>query len=85
MPNGLSDTHPEAEAVQIRLLREATVSRRFDLLCSLTRTAIYHAKRAIERANPGITPRERDLKYIELNYGSELAIEVRRYLEQREG
>ena len=36
----LSDTSPEALAVQIELLRKATLSERFRLTCDLTTTAI---------------------------------------------
>jgi hypothetical protein len=78
-----SDTHPEAEKVQIDLLRKATTSDRFALMCSLTATAISLSRRAIARANPALSPREVDLRFVELHYGKELASRVRRYLERR--
>lgn len=81
MRNKLTDTHPEADAVQIELLRDKTVRQRFSLLCSLTRLAIHHSKRAIARANPELSQRERDLLFVEVHYGKELAHQVRRFLE----
>ena len=79
----LSDTHPEAEKVQIDLLRKASTSERFALMCSLTATAISLSRRAIARANPDLSPQEVDLKFVELHYGKELASRVRRYLKRR--
>ena len=52
MAGTLSDTGRDAEAVQIELLRNSTTAQRFSLLCSLTKTAFFHAKRAIARAIP---------------------------------
>ena len=80
----ISDTHPEAEAVQIELLRRATNRERFERMCSLTQLALFHARRAIERANPEASARERDIIFLETHYGSELAAAVREYLEQRD-
>ena len=79
----LSDTHPDAEKVQIDLLRKASTSDRFALMCSLTATAISLARRAIARANPDFSPQEVDLRFVELHYGKQLASRVRRYLEGR--
>jgi hypothetical protein len=78
-----SDTHPDAEKVQIELLRKASTADRFALMCSLTATAISLSRRAIARANPDFTPQEVDLKFVELHYGKELAGRLRRYLETR--
>ena len=44
--------------------------------------ALFHARRAIERANPKASARERDLIFLETHYGPELAAAVRDYLEQ---
>ena len=82
MPRTLSDTHPDALAVQIQLLRDATVARRIGMMRSLTQMAVVNSKRAIQRANPDLSDRERDLLFVELNYGRELADRVRERLEQ---
>lgn len=82
MPRTLSDTHPDALAVQIQLLRDATVARRIGMMRSLTQMAVVNSKHAIQRANPDLSDRERDLLFVELNYGRELADRVRERLEQ---
>ena len=76
----LSDTSPEAEKVQIELLRRATVAERFAMMESLTTMTINLSRRAIARANPELTPEELNLKWVELNYGKELADNVREYI-----
>ena len=50
---------------------------------SLTETAIFHAKRAIARAHPELDHAERDLMFIEIHYGKELADQVREYTRER--
>lgn len=79
----LTDTHPDAEAVQFELLRRMTTAQKFEVTCALTDMAIDQSRRAIERAHPGITRREVDLKFIELSYGADLAEKVRLYLKER--
>jgi hypothetical protein len=66
------------------MLGKATVAQRIQMMRSLTKMAVRNSKRAIERARPEMTPRERDLFFIELNYGRELADRVRAYWEDRE-
>jgi hypothetical protein len=78
----LSDTSPEAEKVQIELLRRATTSQRLGLALSLTSWAIEASKRAIARANPSFSAREVNLKFIEVHYGRELAENVRQYMDE---
>jgi len=79
----LSDTSPEAEKVQIELLRNATNSQRLAMALSMTDLAIRLARRAIARANPGLSQRELDLKFVEIHYGNDLAERVREYLRGR--
>lgn len=74
-----SDTHPEAERVQLDLLRRASVSRRLALTRSLTTTAIVMSRRAIARANPQMDGKDRNLLFIEYHYGRDLAERVRAY------
>lgn len=80
----LSDTHPEAEAVQLELLRRASVAEKFNQVRELTRIAVYHARRAIARANPDCTQRELDLIFVETHYGRDLAGRLREYLDARD-
>ena len=79
----LSDTHPEAEKVQIELARAMTAAQKMTLMRSLTATAVRLSRRAIARANPEFSPQEVDLKWVELHYGKQLASELREYLERR--
>jgi hypothetical protein len=77
-----SDTERAAGNVQLQLLRAKTPSQRSRLVCSMTHTAIFHAKRAIERAHPGLNQQDRDLLFIKVHYGNELADEVRAYRQE---
>lgn len=77
------DTDPEAERVQIDLLRRAGVSRRAGLALSLSATVIGLARRAIRRSLA--TDEAVRLRFVELHYGCELASEVERYLAARRG
>lgn len=78
-----SDTHPEAERVQLDLLRRASVARRLDLTRSVTATAIALSRRAIARANPDLNARDLDLLFVEYHYGEDLAARLRSYLSSR--
>jgi len=74
------DTNPEVEKFQISLLRKASVAKRFALMQSLTSTTIQLSKRAIARANPGLSKRELDLLFVKYHYGNKLAEQLRFYL-----
>ena len=76
--NAMNDTHPEAERVQIDLLRKAGPEHRLAMACDLTDFVIKLAKDAITRAHPNATQRERELLFIEVHYGPVVADVVRR-------
>lgn len=80
----LNDTAPDAERVQLQLLREKTPSERAALALGLTSQVIRAAKRAIARAHPEFTERQVGHKFIELSYGPDLADAVRQYEERLE-
>lgn len=80
-----ADTTPEAERVQVELLRAAPVARRLHLALRLTATVIGAARRAFERAHPHATRRERDLRFVELHYGADVAAGLRADLDRRSG
>ncbi len=77
------DTHPDAEAVQIELLRRASPARRFELARSLSRTTMWLAWRAIRRAHPDVSDEEVSVRFVALHYGEELAQGLARCLERR--
>jgi hypothetical protein len=83
IPPRPADTTPEAEEVQMALMRAATVARRLHLAFSLSATAIRLARRAIARAHPSASTEERDLLFVELHYGPDLARDLRSDLERR--
>ena len=77
------DTDPAVEAIQIKLLQQASFAKRFNIMSSLTQTTRQLSFRAIQRANPTLTKQEIDLLFVAYHYGSELAERLRIYLEQR--
>ncbi len=79
----LSDTSPEAERVQIELLRQATAAEKIAQMRSMTAMAVKLSRRAIARANPKLSSQEVDLKWVELHYGKKLARDLRNYLNDR--
>lgn len=78
-----ADTHPEAERVQIELLRRAGPARRARMALSLSAQVIALARRALQRAHPEATEEEIGLLFVEQNYGAELAAGVRRRLAEK--
>ncbi len=67
------DTHPQAERVQIQLLREAGTPRRLALTFSLTQTVIALSREGIRKRYPELSERERQVKFVALCYGEDLA------------
>jgi len=78
------DTSVQAERVQIELLRQAGVSRRVALARSLSQTAMFLSRRAIQRANPSFSRRQVDLAFVAVHYGEDLAVRLRLYLERKQ-
>ena len=77
------DTAPEAEKVQIELIRQSSVAGRISKVRSLSQTVTYLSRRAIKRANPFLSERELDIAFVANHYGEELAERLRLYLEHR--
>ncbi|NOZ62605.1 MAG: hypothetical protein GXO74_13120 [Calditrichaeota bacterium] len=76
------DTHPEAEKVQIELLRKMSFSDKFYLVMKLSETAMKLSKRAIARANKDLNEEQVNLLFIEYHYGKDLADRVRKAMEE---
>ena len=83
MKKPLSDTSPEAEAVQISLLREAGPSRRAATALAMSRIVCALSRRAILRANPGLSDEELTARFVEAHYGAKLGAAVRAELARR--
>jgi hypothetical protein len=78
------DTSREADAVQVRLLRQATPERRGRLALMLSDTTRHLARHAIDRAAPALSERAKDLFFVRVHYGAELAGDLGRYLENHD-
>ncbi len=79
-PYTILDTTPEAEAVLIELLRAKPPARRLEEAVLASNRVAEQCKEAIRRADPELSEVEVRLRFIELNYGQELAENVRSYL-----
>lgn len=79
-----SDTDPQAERVQIGLIRESSVAGRISTVRSLSQTAMYLSRRAIRRARPFMNEREVDLAFVANHYGENLAERLRSYMERKQ-
>lgn len=73
----ITDTSTDADAVQLKLIRQMPSSRRLEKAIALSREVIRLSKAAIRRRHPEYSEEEVGLKFIELNYGSDLADSVR--------
>ncbi len=73
----MSDTAPEAEEYLFELLRQKTPSQRVSMMRSLTTIAARNSRRAIANAYPEMSADERELYFIELTHGIDVANMVR--------
>ena len=73
------DTCPEADAVQVRLLRAATPARRLQIAMRLSDTVRHLSRRAIDHAHPLWSEREKDLLFVAVHYGREWAERLDQY------
>ena len=74
-----TDTSSDAEDVLIELTRRMPSAERVMKTLRMSSRLIRECKAAIARNNPGLTQREIDIAFIELNYGKELATAVNQY------
>lgn len=74
------DTSPEADAVITQLTLQQEPSKRLARAVAASNRVARQCKAAILRTNPEISSQEVNLRFIELNYGRELADNVRNFL-----
>lgn len=74
-----ADTDPETEAELLRMLRNASIARRFALADALTCSVVSLSRRALAERRPGKSEREVLLEWVGLHYGDELERELRDY------
>jgi hypothetical protein len=77
------DTSPEAERVQIELIRKASPVKLFGLVRSMSQTMMQASRETIRQLHPDASQEELNLLFIELYYGKELANRVRMDWERR--
>ncbi|MHC2067327.1 hypothetical protein ACYFX5_07640 [Bremerella sp. T1] len=70
------DTHPDALEFQLQMFRGMTGEQRASKGIALSGLMVSMAKNAIRRQFPEFTEQEVVLKFIELNYGDDLARSV---------
>lgn len=79
-----SDTTLKAERVQIELIRKSSVAKRVSKVRSLSQTAMYLSRRAIQRARPFLSEREVNLAFVANHYGKKLAEDFSLYMKDRQ-
>ena len=80
VPKQNIDTCPEADTVLTQLIQNQDPSERLAGAIAASNRVAQQCKDAIVRANPGISTQELNLRFIELNYGQELADNVRNFM-----
>lgn len=78
------DTHPETERVMIELIRQASTSKRFRLVQSLTQSALWSSIHVWWKSHPQTSEQEAAVHIVSCTYGAVLAQRVQQALERRE-
>lgn len=78
-----ADTNPEAERVQIELMRKAPITKRFALIEAWSGFLIEANKQGIRKNHPEANEEEIALIFVANNYGQALADKVRADLARR--
>ena len=76
----IKDTHPQVANIQIGLLRDSGQVRRSRLMLSLTQSAFQLSRRNLNQKHPHLSELEKNIKFVELLYGSDLADSLRKFL-----
>jgi hypothetical protein len=71
------DTSPEAERVQIELIRKASLSKRFTIMEAWSQFLIEANKQNIRRNHPDLSEQEIGLIFVANSYGQALADRLR--------
>ncbi|MEQ1906571.1 MAG: hypothetical protein ABL888_20470 [Pirellulaceae bacterium] len=79
-----NDTSQDAEEVLLQLIRNMPPEECGLKTIQMTTRLIRECKDAIRKQHPDFTDQEVGLAFIELNYGAELAKEVRQFLAERQ-
>lgn len=79
-PPAIHDTTAEAESILIRLLQAKPAAARLGDAVAASNRVARQCKEAIRRSNQDCSEEDVKLRFIALNYGQELADNVRAYL-----
>jgi hypothetical protein len=79
-----TDTSPEAERIQIELIRQAPITKRVALMEAWSQFLIEANKQGIRQRHPYSSEEEINLIFVANNYGQTLADNLRAYLARRE-
>jgi RNase P protein component len=82
-PNAIYDTTSDAESMLIRLLQNKPASDRLKDAVAASNRVARQCKEAIRRNNPDCTEEDVKLLFIALNYGQEIADNVRAYVSKQ--
>jgi hypothetical protein len=77
------DTSPEAERVQIELLRKASITKRFTIMQAWSQFIIEANRQGIRKTHPDASEEEIALIFVARNYGQALADKLRADLARR--
>lgn len=80
VPKPNIDTRSEADTVLTQLIQNQDPSERLAGAITASNRVAQQCKDAIVRAHPGISALEVSFRFIELNYGRELADNVRDFM-----
>ena len=72
----ISDTSPEAERIQIDLLRRVPVWKRLHIAAEMSQTVMLLSRMGVVRRNPGAAPAELRRLAAEAILGPDLALRV---------
>ncbi len=75
------DTDPRAEAMQIKLLRQAGASKRAAMTMRLTQSTFALSLQNIQRQHPELNEQECRIKLFEMLHGPELTQKVQAHME----
>ena len=78
----VATTSPQADQVQVELLRRASPATRAARALSLSATVIELARHAIRERHPDWSEDQVAMEFVAVHYGNDLADRVRAYLER---
>ena len=73
-----------ADQKQVDLMRQAGPQRRTAMALRLSDETIALARRAIARRRPELDKTQRDVEFVRIHYGAELATKLERWLATRD-